>query len=83
MRKPVKTLFQNGTLVSVRDYEVEGCIKRNDAMHIVFGDQTMTMDPDSLRDKKVLTSDIIPSSYGNKGYRLISYKWEPNIEFDD
>lgn len=83
MQKRVKTLFQNNTLVSVRDYEVEECIKKNDAMHIMFEDQTMTLDPHSLKEKQVFTSEPIQSKYGNSGYRLIAYKWDPNIVFDD
>lgn len=82
MRKRVEKLFQNDTLVSVRDYEVEKCIKRKDAMHIEYGDEVMTMDPQSLKNKQVSVSDPFPSQFG-KEYRLINYKWEPNISYDD
>lgn len=82
MRKRVEKLFQNDTLVSVRDYEVKKCIDRKDAMHIEYGDEVMTMDPESLKTKQVLVSDIIPSNFG-KSYKLISYKWEPNLSYDD
>lgn len=83
MRKLVKTLFQNDTLVSVRDYEVAECIRKNDVMHICFQDKVMTMDPHSLKEKVVLTSGHIPGRNGTKGYCLVSYKWDPNIEYDD
>ncbi len=83
MKKRVKTLFQNDTLVSVRDYEVEECIKKNDAMHISFEDKTMTLDPHSLKNKVVMTSKLFKSTAGGKDYKLITFKWDPNIEYDD
>lgn len=83
MRKVVKTLFSNNSLVSVRDYEVEECIRKKDALHIVFEDKTMTMDPSSLEKKVVMTSGPFPSKNGSKGYMLLTYKWNPNIEYDD
>lgn len=85
MRKLVKTLFnyRDKVLVSVRDYEVEECIKKNDVMHIVFGDEIMTLDPHSLKTKVVLTSDTMSSKTGGKGYKLISFEWNPNINYDD
>lgn len=83
MRKTVKTLFQNGSLVSVRDYEVEECIRKQDTMDIVFEDQIMTLSPQSLKNKVVMTSGPFPSKNGSKGYMLFTYKWNPNIENDD
>lgn len=82
MRKRVKKLFQNNALVSVRDYEVEKCLKRNDVMHIEFEDKVMTLDPHSLKTKQILVSEPFPSNFG-RAYRLISYKWDPNVDYDD
>ncbi len=83
MRKIVRTLFNHDSMVSVRDYEIEECIRKNDAMHIVFEDKVMTMDPKSLEDKIVMTTGPFPSKTGGKGYMLHTYKWEPNISNDD
>lgn len=83
MKKRVEKLFQNDTLVSVRDYEVKKCIDTNDVMHIEFGDEVMTLDPHSLENKQVLVSETFKSKFGGKGYKLISYKWNPNIRYDD
>ncbi len=87
MRKVVKKLYESkyneDVLVSVRNYEVEACIKKNDAMHIVFGDETMTMDPHSLQNKQKGTSQVFKSQVGGKDYFLINYLWSPNIYEDD
>lgn len=81
MRKPILKLF-NG-MASVRDYEVEKCIKSNDIMHIIFEDKCMTLSPKSLKEKVLSKSDLIKSQNSNKDYHLINYKWEPNVENDD
>jgi hypothetical protein len=87
MRKIVKKLYypkySDEVLVSVRNYEVEECIKKNDAMHIVHGDKIMTMDPHSLQTKQRGTSDVFKSQHGGKDYFLINYLWVPNIYEDD
>lgn len=83
MKKIVKTLFMNDTMVSIRDYELEECVRKNDAMHIHFEDKVMTMDPHSLESKILKTSGPFNSKTGRKGYMLHTYKWDPNIEYDD
>jgi hypothetical protein len=85
MEKRVKTSFEidGVTLVSVRDYEVEACIKDNDVMHIHFGDGIMSLDPDSLKSKEIMRSKVQTSTTGGKNYCLVSYKWEPNLVPND
>lgn len=85
MEKRIKKLFDHKgrLLASVRDYEVEKCLKDNDVMHIMFQDDVMSLDPDSLRNKKIITTGPIPAKYGGTGYYLINYLWQPNIRYDD
>jgi rRNA pseudouridine-1189 N-methylase Emg1 (Nep1/Mra1 family) len=89
MRKVVKRLFcpknSTKTLVSVRDYEVEECLAKNEPMHIVFGDDTMTLDPHSLISKLSGKSNLIKNTLekGGKDYCLMNFPWEPNVYADD
>jgi len=84
MRKRVERLFpfRHGVLVGIREKYVKECIEKNDALHILYGDDVMTLDPESLRDKVIMTSNPVNSKYG-KEERLVNYKWDPNISTDD
>lgn len=71
------------TLVSVKDYDVDACIKNKEVLHIKYGDGIMTMDPESLVSKEIMRSGIFKSKTGGQDYCLVSYKWDPNISYDD
>ncbi len=70
-------------LVAVKDYDVDKCIKDKEVLHIKLEDGVMTMDPESLVSKEVSRSRLFISKHGGKDYRLVSYKWEPNLNSDD
>jgi hypothetical protein len=83
-RRVTKPYVVDGiTLVSVKDYDVDYCIKNKEVLHIKYLDGVMTMDPDSLVSKEVMRSGFFKSKTGGQDYRLVSYKWEPNISNDD
>jgi len=76
MRKEIKRLH-NGHLASVRDYEVQECIRKNENMDIFYEGEKMTLTPEQLRTERVgNVSPIQKSKYG-KDYVLINYLWKP------
>lgn len=81
MRKEVKELYMNNTIASVRDYEVEQCIQRNENMEITHGGEKMTLTPEDLKTKRETMSPKFISKVGGKDYHLFGYSWEPdNVE---
>lgn len=76
MRKEIKRLH-NGHLASVRDYEVQECIRKNENMDIFYEGEKMTLTPEQLKNERVgNVSPIQKSKYG-KDYVLINYVWQP------
>lgn len=76
MRKEIKRLH-NGHLASVRDYEVQECIRKNENMDIFYEGEKMTLTPEQLKNERVgNVSPIQKSKYG-KDYVLINYLWQP------
>jgi len=76
MRRIVKKVKENG-LFALRNHEVEDCIKKNDVMHCIHGDETMSMDPESLKSKQLGRSPWITDESGD--FYVIDYRWTPNI----
>lgn len=74
MRKQIKTIYKG--LASVRDYEVEQCIKKNESMTIIYDGDAMTLSPEQLKTERVGMSSLMKSQYG-KDYVLFNYPWEP------
>ena len=76
MRKEIKRLH-NGHLASVRDYEVQECIRKNENMDIFYEGEKMTLTPEQLKNETVGNrSPIMKSQYG-KDYTLLNYLWQP------
>jgi hypothetical protein len=78
MRKEVTKLY-HGTKVSVRDYEVEECIRRNEPMVITHKGEKMTMSLEDLKTKRVgISQKQISKIKGAKDYYMFDYLWEPD-----
>jgi len=70
-------------LISIRDYHVEECVRKNGPMKIKFGSRFMVLTPEQLVSKKVRTSKwVITSKFTGKPYRLVDYKWDPVEEIE-
>lgn len=74
MKKQIKKIYKG--LASVRDYEVEKCIKNNESMTIIYDGDAMTLSPEQLKTERVGVSSVLKSQYGND-YVLFNYRWEP------
>jgi len=62
-------------IVSVRDYVVEGCIKKKEALVISHEGQLMTLSVEDLKSKRFqITRKEIPSKYKGS-YFLYDYKF--------
>ncbi len=63
--------------VSVRDYDVERCIKDKEDLTICLYDQMKTYPYRSLKTYLLNTSNMtMKSKYGGKDYKLIDFPWE-------
>jgi hypothetical protein len=76
----LKKVKPNG-LFAIRNTMVEECIKKNEVLHLLYGDEKMTMDPDSLKTKKLGRSPWMTDESGD--FYIIDYRWEPNLVPND
>jgi hypothetical protein len=77
MRKEV-TKMNNDATVSVRDYEVTGCIKNKESMDIIHKVERMILNVEQLEnDVKVFSPKLKSKLPGGKDYRLYNYTWKP------
>lgn len=78
MRKEV-TKMNNDDTVSVRDYEVTGCIRNKESMEIIHRGDRMTLNVEQLEnDVKNISPKLKSKIEGGKDYRLYSYDWKPD-----
>lgn len=81
MQKNLRRLWNN--LASIRDYEVEECIKNNESI-VVTVDNTngkMTLSPEMLkRGFSALPSKIRSKYNAIQTYQLIDFRWKPDGE---
>lgn len=65
-------------LVSIRDYVVQDCIKKNHSVRVLYGEKSMTLTPKDLRKGfQTLGNKKFNSKYGGK-YELVDFKWLPS-----
>ena len=77
MRKEVTKMNDDNT-VSVRDYEVNSCIKNKESMEIIHKGDRMLLTFDQLENDIKNVSTKLKSKIANgKDYRLYSYIWNP------
>ncbi len=77
MEKEVKKLYRG--CIELRDYDVNSCIKRNEAIKVRFEGHVMTLSPEDLSNKLVSTSKTtFQSKMGGKSYKLLAYDWTPD-----
>jgi len=78
MRKEVTKMNDDAT-VSVRDYEVNSCVIKNENMEIIHNSDKMTLTPEQLENICIRISAKLKSKIANgKDYRLYSYAWNPD-----
>jgi hypothetical protein len=82
MTETIRTLFKNGKYASVRDYQVEKCIKTNTPMIICYANERMTLSVNDLKNKQIVFSDKKNQSVwkADQSYSLISYAWHPDSD---
>jgi hypothetical protein len=77
MRKEV-TKLNNDATVSVRDYEVTGCIRNKESMEIIHKGERMILNVEQLEnDVKGFSPKLKSKLPGGKDYRLYIYSWNP------
>jgi hypothetical protein len=75
--RKIKRLF-NG-LASLRDYEVEEAIKKNEAVQLSCEGQTMTLSVEMLKHGFSITTAPHKSKFNrSQEYRLVDFKWKPD-----
>lgn len=77
MKKRVKKLWK-GNMVTVRDYEVNKCLRANVPMQVFYGDDCMTVDVERLK-RLQNSGQFFKSKTGGQDYNLIDIFWEPDI----
>lgn len=70
----IKRLFHG--FATVRDYQVEACIKNKQAMTIEFDGQSMVI-PWNTLETGYKNTEIFKSKHTNKFYCLIDFDWKP------
>ena len=77
--KKNKLFFHNNRLyVSVRDYEIQKCVKKNEELTIKVGKEQMTLTKWNVAlGMEQFTPDIFKSKTGGKDYELWDYLWVP------
>ncbi len=75
--KTVKKLW-NG-FVSIRDYEVRDAIEEG-GLIIKLNDKQMTLGPRALERGLEIISKVFISKTGGRNYKLIDFKWSPDMD---
>lgn len=65
-----------GGIIELRDYDVQKAIATNDKIEVTYQKEVMTLSPEELVSKKVMTSRLHPSKFSSQEYRLFGYRWE-------
>jgi hypothetical protein len=74
----------NGKLfASISEAIVNECIQKGEDLIVQYGDDFMTISPNSLANNVVFTSPWFKDKKGGDDYRLHNYKWVPNKTEDD
>ena len=61
--------------ISIRDYIVEGQIKKKEPVRVVYKKDQMILSPEQLAKRDYITECI--SKYNGKKYKLYDYVWKP------
>jgi len=71
--------------IFLKDYDVKECIRLKQDMHVTFGDQTMTIGLKNLTEKGRLQTREYTSQHKGKHqvYKLVAFKWIPNLVNND
>lgn len=64
--------------IELRDYDVNACIAGKIPVEVFYKGDKMTLSPEDLKSRVVMTSKIMKSKVGGKDYRLIGYEWIPD-----
>lgn len=65
-----------GGIIELRDYDVEKAIAENDKIEVTYQKEVMTLSPEELVSKKLMTSRAQQSKFSTKEYRLFGYRWK-------
>jgi hypothetical protein len=65
-----------GGLIELRDYDVQKAIAENDKIEVTYQKEVMTLSPEELVSKKLMTSRAMQSKFSTKEYRLLGYRWK-------
>lgn len=65
-----------GGIIELRDYDVQRAIAENDKIEVTYQKELMTLSPEELVSKKVMTSRPHQSKFSSQEYRLFGYRWE-------
>lgn len=72
------------TIVFVKDYHVDECIKKKEVFHVDHDGKTMTLDPDTLVSREWFrTKKFVSQHEGGRDYCLVALTWSPNINPHD
>lgn len=64
--------------MSVRDYQLKECLKRNEDLTIKFQDKSMFIPHDKVKNY-TRSGVVIPAQYGkNPTYELLDFDWKPD-----
>ncbi len=66
-------------IISVRDYIINECIRKDISLKIKFGKESMVLTPKELVNSKIqLTKRFFTSGFNGKSYYLYDYRWRPD-----
>lgn len=65
-----------GNIIELRDYDVQKAITNKEKIEVTYQKEVMTLSPEELVSKKVMTSPAMKSKFSNQEYRLLGYRWE-------
>lgn len=77
MEIEIKKLYKG--MIEVRDYTVDECIRKRNALRVKFDGEVMILTPHELENNIKSTSGPIKSKFHDgSSYMLYGYTWNPN-----